>query len=55
MRMTLSEILHTCNDWDKFCKNYGFSEWAVAEGGGHIEQELTLNEAFELGILSKRP
>ena len=55
MRMTLREILNTCGDWDTFCRKYGWSEWAVSEGGGHIEQELTLEEAYELGILRKSP
>ena len=51
MRMTLSEILDTCNDWQKFCDKYGWSEWAVNEGGGDVEQELSLDEARALGII----
>ena len=51
MRMTLQEILHTCKDWDKFCEVKGWSVYAVKEGGGHIEQELTLEEARQFGIL----
>lgn len=53
MRMTLKEILHSCDDWLTFCEKYGWSEWAVNEGGGDIEQELSLLEAKELGIIKR--
>ena len=48
---TLREILHNCNDWDAFCKDKGWSEYAVAEGGGDIEVELTFLEAAKYGII----
>jgi hypothetical protein len=51
MTMTLSEILSTCNDWDKFCDEKGFSVWAVNEGGGHVEVNLTIDEAEQFGII----
>ena len=49
--MSLDEILDTCDDWQKFCDKYGWSEWAVNEGGGDVEQELSLDEAREFGII----
>jgi hypothetical protein len=49
--MTLQEILHTCADWEEFCAAKGWSVFAVNEGGGHIEQELTLEEARKFGVL----
>jgi len=55
MRMTLSEVMKTCSDWPVFCCATGFSEWAVAEGGGDVEVELTLEDAFDYGILRKSP
>ncbi len=53
MLMTLSEILETCDDWQKFCERYGWSEWAVNEGGDDVEQRLSLDEAREFGIIKK--
>lgn len=51
MRMTLAEVLKTCTDWDRFCDEKGLSVYAVNEGGGHVEVELTLAEASQYGIL----
>jgi len=45
---TLEEV---CNDWDLFCKEQGWSEWAVNEGGGDIQVTLTEEEAFKYGVL----
>lgn len=53
MRLTLSEILETCDDWDYFCDKKGFSVWAVNEGGGDVEVELSLEEARDFGIIEK--
>lgn len=47
----LSQILNNCYDWDKFCEEQGWSVWAVNEGGGDIEQTLTLKEAKSYGLL----
>ena len=52
MTLTLQEILHTCNDWQEFCRLHGFSEWAVNEGGGDVSVELTAQQAHYLGIRS---
>jgi len=35
--VTLEEVLDRCNDWEYFCKEEGWSEWAVNEGGGDVE------------------
>lgn len=51
IRMTLGEILNTCDDWDKFCEDKGYSVWAVNEGGGHIEVSMSVEEAAEYGII----
>lgn len=51
MRMNLQEIMDTCKDWDNFCALKGFSVYAVNEGGGDVEVELTTQEAHELGIV----
>lgn len=52
MRLTLQEILHTCNNWEEFCRLHGFSEWAVNEGGGDVEVELDAQQAHHLGIIT---
>jgi hypothetical protein len=49
--MTLQEIMDTCPDWLKACNMLGFSEWAVNEGGGHIQVEITTQQAHQLGIV----
>ena len=51
---TLREILNNCNDWDVFCKDKGWSEWAVNEGGGDVEVELTFEEATKYGIIPRK-
>ena len=51
MRMNLQEVMDTCKDWDKFCNDKGFSVYAVNEGGGHVEVELTIQEAYNFGIV----
>lgn len=50
IQITLQESLHQVNDWLKFCEYFGWDEWCVASGGGHLVQELTYEEAemFEL-------
>lgn len=52
MRLTLQEILHTCNNWEEFCRLHGFSEWAVNEGGGDVEVELDAQQTHHLGIIT---
>ena len=51
MRMTLKEIIDTCQNWEAFCDMKGYDYSAVNEGGGHIEVELTTKEAHDLGIV----
>jgi hypothetical protein len=53
MIMTLGEILKTCDDWEKFCDDFGYTFYAVQEGGGDVEVELTLEQAHRLGILKR--
>lgn len=52
MKMTLQEIMDTCNDWHEFCDLKGFNPWALNEGGGDVEVSLTILEAHTLGIVS---
>ena len=49
--LTLEEVLHKCNDWEVFCEEKGYSEWAVNEGGGDIEVSLTEEEVIKYGII----
>lgn len=49
--LTLAEALKYANDWSRFCEITGYSEYAVAEGGGDIKIDLTLDQAVELGII----
>ena len=51
MILTLEEIIHTCSDWDEFCRLHGYSEWAVNEGGGDVQVTLTEQQAHHLGIV----
>jgi len=53
INMTLSEVLDKCNDWEYFCKEEGWSEWAVNEGGGDVEVYLTEELAYKYGILKQ--
>lgn len=48
---TLSEVLDHCNDWEGFCQEFGWSEWAVNEGGGHVSVELTVEQVTRYGLL----
>ena len=48
---TLSEVLDNCNDWDGFCDEFGWSVWAVNEGGGDIDVTLTAEEAKRYGLI----
>ena len=51
MILTLQEIMDTCPDWAKFCRLHGVSEWAVNEGGGHVQVSLSVHQAHHLGIV----
>ena len=50
----LSEVLDRCDDWLKFCEDYGWSEWVVNEGGGDITINLSFEEAEKYGIIKGR-
>ena len=52
LTITLQDALHKVNDWLEFCNEFGWSEYAVAEGGGHIEQTLTEEQARRYGLLN---
>ena len=49
--MTLSEICRECNDWDKFCNDFQYDPYVINEGGGHIEVNLTKDQAKEYGVI----
>ena len=51
MRMNLQEIMDTCDGWEQFCEIKGFSVYAVNEGGGDVEVELTIQEAHRFEIV----
>jgi hypothetical protein len=52
MTISYQEVLDCGSDvWDKFCKKYGVSEWAVNEGGGDCTESMTISEAYHLGII----
>lgn len=51
MRMSLQEVMDCTNNWLLFCELKGFSEYAVNEGGGDVEVDLSLQEAHKLGII----
>jgi len=53
INMTLEEVLDKCNDWEYFCKEEGWSEWAVNEGGGDVEVYLTEEQAYKYGIMKR--
>ena len=48
---TLKEVLENCSDWELFCKEQGWSEWAVAEGDGHIDIYLSMEDAKKYGLI----
>jgi len=50
MNMRLDEISKCC-DWERFCDLSGTNLYAINEGGGHIDVNLTLEEAEKYGIL----
>ena len=43
--------MDTCPDWDQFCSLFGYSVYAVNEGGGEIEVSMTVQQACFLGIV----
>lgn len=59
--MTLEEVLNVSERahyvfpqpslWERFCDLKGFSVYAVKEGGGHVEVDLTVDEARKIGIV----
>lgn len=53
--MTLSPeaILSLCNDWEYFCQEFGYNEYSVAEGGGDVLVELSIEQAIKFGILGE--
>jgi len=51
--LSLSEAMHRCNDWGKFCREFGWDEYACAEGGSDIDVTLTEEEALRHGIIHK--
>ena len=53
IKLTLSEILNKCNNWDYFCNEEGWGEYAVAEGGGDVEVCLSEEQCYKYGILKK--
>jgi hypothetical protein len=53
IHMTLAEVLDKCDDWEYFCEEEGWSVWAVNEGGGDVEINLTEEQAYKYGILRK--
>jgi len=53
IHMTLREILDCCTDWEYFCEEEGWSVWAVNEGGGDVEVNLSEEQAIKHGILKK--
>jgi hypothetical protein len=51
IELTLSEAFRRCNSLQKFCDEFGWSEWACAEGGGDTKVYLTEEEAKRHGII----
>jgi len=53
--MTLSEILDSLSgyQWEYFCKEEGWNEWACNEGGGHIQVTLTRDEAIKYELIKE--
>jgi len=49
--ITLNKLLDRCNDWMLVCEELGHSEWCCNEGGGHIEVELTEEQAKKYGVI----
>ena len=47
----LKEVLANCNDWLLFCKEKGWAEWVVNEGGGDIEVTLSEEDAKRYGLI----
>lgn len=53
INLTLKEALDKCSDWNAFCNEFGYGEWVVNEGGGHIEVSMTEQQALDHGIIKK--
>lgn len=51
--LTLEKVLDRCNDWEQFCDQEGWSEYAVNEGGGDIEVSLSEEKAIKYGIIKR--
>jgi len=50
MILTYREIMD-CGAWDLFCELHGVSAWGVNEGGGDTAVNLTVEQAYRLGIV----
>lgn len=48
---TLGYISRHCKNWIAFCDKFGWDEYACSSGGETITQELTKEEAQELGLI----
>ena len=53
--LTLDYIIGHCDDWEAFCDDLGFSVWAVNEGGGDCEVDLTGEQMVKHGITPPNP
>ena len=51
LHMTLAEAFRACDDIDRLCDEFGWSVWAVNEGGGDVEVHLTVEQAKDHGII----
>lgn len=54
IHMTLSEVAEECRSWQEFCEDKGFSEYAIREGGGDVEVQLTKEEVLKYEIFFEK-
>jgi hypothetical protein len=51
--LTLTEAEKKCYDWNDFCSEFGIGYYALNEGYGHTEVEMTEQQALDHGIIRK--
>jgi len=49
MIVSYQEVLDMGSDaWERFCEIKGVNVWAVAEGGGHCTESISVSELNEM-------
>lgn len=51
VKVSLGHVLRNGRNWLEFCNEFGYSEWAVNEGGEGVKVTLPLERAKYYGVV----